>query len=171
MHKSLYFKTTFFNRFIQCFMRSVDRPPTNPKRLTIESSQEVFSVDISRRTRSSSSAHQDDNPHNQKQTEPQPALVHRFRRKALACRVKRNPPSAPSTLSNDNFMDAPSLKRQFRSASPSPSEKNSAKKIKVPSPQVLSVKSSPKFDTDVKSKQKTPRKSQVLYIYFYLFMC
>jgi hypothetical protein len=172
MHKSLYLKTIFFNRFIQCLtMRSVDRPPTNPKRLTIESSQEVFSVDISRRTRSSSSAHQDDNPHNQKQTEPQPALVHRFRRKALACRVKRNPPSAPSTLSNDNFMDAPSLKRQFRSASPSPSEKNSAKKIKVPSPQVLSVKSSPKFDTDVKSKQKTPRKSQVLYIYFYLFMC
>jgi hypothetical protein len=108
MHKSLYLKQ-FFNRFIQCLtMRSVDRPPTNPKRLTIESSR---------------SAHQDDNPHNQQQTEPQPTPVHRFRRKALACRVKRNPPSAPSTLSDDDFMDAPSLKRQFRSASPSPSEK------------------------------------------------
>ena len=70
-------------------MRSVDRPPTNPKRLTIESSQEVFFVDISRQTRSSSSAHQDDNPHNQKQNEPQPTPVHRFRRKALACRVKK----------------------------------------------------------------------------------
>jgi hypothetical protein len=46
-------------------MRSVDRLPTNAKRLTIESSQEVFSVDISRQTRSSSSAHQADNPHNQ----------------------------------------------------------------------------------------------------------
>ena len=125
-------------------MRSVDCPPSNPKRLTIESSQEVFSIDISRRTRSSSSAHQDDNPHNQKQTGPQPALVHRFGIKALACRVKRNPPSAPSTLSDDDFMEAPSLKRQFRSTSPSPTEKNSAKKIKVPSPQVPSVKSSPK---------------------------
>ena len=132
-------------------MRSVDRPPSNPKRLTIESSQEVFPIDISRRTRSSSSAHQDDNPHNQKQNEPQPTPVHRFRRKALACRVKRKPPSAPSTLFDDDFMDAPSLKRQFRSTSPSPTEKNSAKKIKVPSPQVPSVKSSPKFDIDGKS--------------------
>jgi hypothetical protein len=120
MHTSLYLKKTFSNRFYQCLiMRSVDRPPTNPKRLTIESSQEVFSVDISRRTRSSSSGHQDDNPHNQKQTEPQPAPVHRFRRKALACRVKRNP-LAPSTLSDDDFMDVPSLNRQFRPASPSP---------------------------------------------------
>jgi hypothetical protein len=120
MHTSLYLKTTFSNRFYHCLiMRSVDRPPTNPKRLTIESSQEVFSVDISRRTRSSSSGHQDDNPHNQKQTEPQPAPVHRFRRKALACRVKRNP-LAPSTLSDDDFMDVPSLNRQFRPASPSP---------------------------------------------------
>ena len=103
-------------------MKSVDRPPSNPKRLTIESSQEVFSIDISRRTRSSSSAHQDDIPQNQEQNEPQPAPIHRFRRKALACRVKRKP-LAPSTLSDDDFMDAPSLKRQFRSASPSPSEK------------------------------------------------
>ena len=70
-------------------MKSVDRPPSNPKRLTIESSQEVFSIDISRRTRSSSSAHQDDIPQNQKQNEPQPAPVHCFRRKALACRVKK----------------------------------------------------------------------------------
>jgi hypothetical protein len=104
-------------------MRSVDRPPTNAKRLTIESSQEVFSVDISTRTRSSSSTHQADNPHNQQQTDPQPAPIHRVRRKTLACHVKRNPPSAPSTLSDDNFMDTPSLKRQFRSASPSPSKK------------------------------------------------
>ena len=125
-------------------MKSVDRPPSNPKRLTIESSQEVFSIDISRRTRSSSSAHQDDNPHNQKQNEPQPTPVHRFRRKTLACRVKRKPPSAPSTLSDDDFMDALSLKRQFRSASPSPSEQISAKKLKVPSPQVPCVKRSPK---------------------------
>lgn len=29
-------------------MKAVDRPPDNPKRITIESSQEVFSVDISR---------------------------------------------------------------------------------------------------------------------------
>jgi hypothetical protein len=29
-------------------MKSIDRPPTNPKRITIESSQEVFSVDIPR---------------------------------------------------------------------------------------------------------------------------
>jgi hypothetical protein len=152
-------------------MRSVDRPPTNAKRLTIESSQEVFSVDISRRTRSSSSAHQADNPHNQQQTDPQPAPVHRVRRKALACRVKRNPPSAPSTLSDDDFMDASSLKRQFKSTSPSPSEKNRAKKIKVPSPQVPIVTSKSKFDIDVKSniitktsspKQRTPRKSHVL---------
>jgi hypothetical protein len=104
-------------------MRSVDRPPTNAKRLTIESSQKVFFIDISRQTRSSSSSHQADNPHNQQQTDPKPAPVHRVRRKALTCCVKRNPPSAPSTLSNDDFMDAPSLKRQFRSASPSPSEK------------------------------------------------
>ena len=144
MHKSMYLKTTFFNRFIQyLIMKSVDRPPSNPKRLTIESSQEVFSIDISRRTRSSSSAHQDDIPQNQEQNEPQPAPIHRFRRKALACRLKRKPP-APSTLSDDDFMDAPSLKRQFRSASPSPSEQISAKKLKVPSPQVPSVKRSPK---------------------------
>jgi hypothetical protein len=103
-------------------MRTVDRPPSNPKSLTIESTQEGFSIDISRRTRSSSSAHQDDNPHNQKQNEPQPTPVHRFRRKALACRVKTKPP-APSTLSDDDFMDAPSLKRQFRSTSPSPTKK------------------------------------------------
>jgi hypothetical protein len=70
-------------------MRSVDRPTTNAKRLTIESNQEVFSVDISRRTRSSSSAHHADNPHIQQQTDPQPAPVHRVRRKALACRVKK----------------------------------------------------------------------------------
>jgi hypothetical protein len=31
-------------------MRKVDRPPTNPKRLIIESSQECFSVDIPRST-------------------------------------------------------------------------------------------------------------------------
>jgi hypothetical protein len=31
-------------------MRKVDRPPTNPKRLIIESSQECFSVDILRST-------------------------------------------------------------------------------------------------------------------------
>jgi hypothetical protein len=31
-------------------MRNVDRPPTNPKRLIIESSQECFSVDIPRST-------------------------------------------------------------------------------------------------------------------------
>jgi hypothetical protein len=31
-------------------MRKVDRPPTNPKRLIIESSQESFSVDIPRST-------------------------------------------------------------------------------------------------------------------------
>jgi hypothetical protein len=111
-------------------MRSVDRLPTNPKRLTIESSQEVFSIDISRRTRSSSSAHQDDNPHNQKQTGPQLAPVHHFRRKALACRVKRNHPPTPSTLSDDDFMDAPSLKRQFISASPSPSEKTVQRRLK-----------------------------------------
>ena len=29
-------------------MKSVDRPPANPKRITIESSQEFFSVEISR---------------------------------------------------------------------------------------------------------------------------
>ena len=124
-------------------MKSVDRPPSNPKRLTIESSQEVFSIDISRRTRSSSSAHQDDIPQNQEQNEPQPAPIHRFRRKALACRLKRKPP-APSSLSDDDFMDAPSLKRQFRSASPSSSKQIRAKKLKVPSPQVPCVKRSPK---------------------------
>jgi hypothetical protein len=70
-------------------MRSVDRPPSNAKRLTIESSQEVFSVDISRRTRSSSSAQHANNPHNQQQIDPQPASVTRVRRKALACRVKK----------------------------------------------------------------------------------
>jgi hypothetical protein len=48
-------------------------------------------------------------------------------------------------------MDAPTLKRQFRSAAPSPSEKNRAKKIKVPSPQVPNVTSRSKFDIDVKS--------------------
>ena len=31
-------------------MRNVDRPPTNPRRLIIESSQECFSVDIPRST-------------------------------------------------------------------------------------------------------------------------
>jgi hypothetical protein len=70
-------------------MRSVDRPPSNAKRLTIESSQKVFSVNISRRTRSSSSAQHDDNPHIQQQIDPQPAPVTRVRRKALACRVKK----------------------------------------------------------------------------------
>jgi hypothetical protein len=104
-------------------MRSVDRPPTNAKRLTIESSQKIFSADISRRTRSSSSAHHADNLHIQQQIDPKPALVHCVRRKALACRVKENPPSAPSTLSDDDFMDASTLKRQFRSVAPSPSEK------------------------------------------------
>jgi hypothetical protein len=70
-------------------MRSVDRPPSNAKRLTIESSQEVFFADISRRTRSSSSAQHADNPHNQQQIDHQPAPVTRVRRKALACRVKK----------------------------------------------------------------------------------
>jgi hypothetical protein len=103
-------------------MRSVDRPPSNAKILMIESSQEVFSVDISRRTRSNSSAQYADNPHIQQQINPQPAPVTCVCRKALACRVK-NPPSAPSTLSDDDFMDAPTLKRQFRSTAPSPLEK------------------------------------------------
>jgi hypothetical protein len=70
-------------------MRSVDRPPSNAKRLTIESSQEVFSVDISRRTRSSSSAQHADNPHNQQQIDPELAPVTRVRRNALACQVKK----------------------------------------------------------------------------------
>jgi hypothetical protein len=70
-------------------MRSVHRPPSNAKRLTIESSQEVFSVDISRRTRSSSSAQHADNPHNQQQIDPHPLPVTRVRRKALACPVKK----------------------------------------------------------------------------------
>ena len=69
-------------------MRSVDHPPSNAKRLTIESSQEVFSVDISRRTRSSSSAQHADNPRIQQQIDPQPARVTRVHRKALACHVK-----------------------------------------------------------------------------------
>jgi hypothetical protein len=150
------------------------------KRLTIESSQEVFSVDISRRTRSSSSAQHADNPHNQQQIDPQPAPVTRVRRKALACRVKKNPPTVPSALSDDNFMDAASLKRNFRSAVPSTSENNRSKKIKVPSPQVPIVSSRSKIDIDVKSKiimktsspkQRTSRKSQVLCIYLCLFMC
>jgi hypothetical protein len=180
MHKSLYLKTIFSNRFIQCLtMRSVDRPPTNVKRLTIESSQEVFFVDIFRRTRSSSSAHQDDNPHNQQQTEPQPAPVHRFRRKALACRVKKSSFSSIHIFRwwfhGCSIFEAP-----IQISLTSPFRKNRAKKIKVPSPQVPSVKSSSKFEIDVKSniitktsspKQKTPRKSQVLSIYFCLFMC
>jgi hypothetical protein len=71
-------------------MRSVDRPPSNAKRLIIESSQEVFSVDISRRTRSSSSAQHADNPHNQQEIDPQSTPVSRGRIKALACRVKKS---------------------------------------------------------------------------------
>jgi hypothetical protein len=69
-------------------MRSVDRPPSNLKRLTIESNQEVFSVNISRQTRSSSPAQHADNPHIQQQIDPQPAPVTRIRKKTLACRVK-----------------------------------------------------------------------------------
>jgi hypothetical protein len=153
LHKSKYLKTTsLFYRFIHYLvMKSVDRPPSNPKRLTIESSHEVFSIDISRRTRSSSSAHQDDIPQNQEQNEPQPAPIHRVRRKALACRLKRQPP-APAALSDDDFMDAPSLKRQFRSASPSPPDQISSKKLKVPSPQVPTVKRSPKYNIIAKKK-------------------
>jgi hypothetical protein len=70
-------------------MRSDDRPPSNAKRLTIESSQEVFSVDISRRTRSSSSSQHVDNTQTKQQIDPQPLPVTRVRRKALACRVKK----------------------------------------------------------------------------------
>jgi hypothetical protein len=70
-------------------MRYLDRPPSNAKRLTIESSQEVFSIDISRHTRSSTSAQHDDNPQNKQQIDPQPLPVTRVRRKALACRVKK----------------------------------------------------------------------------------
>jgi hypothetical protein len=36
-------------------MKLVDRPPPNPKRITIESSQEVFSVDVPHLTGVSSS--------------------------------------------------------------------------------------------------------------------
>jgi hypothetical protein len=170
LHKSKYLETTsFFYRFIHYLvMKSVDRPPSNPKRLTIESSQEVFSIDISRRTRSSSSAHQDDIPQNQEQNEPQPAPIHRVRRKALACRLKRQPP-VPAALSDDDFMDAPSLKRQFSSASPSPPDQISSKKLKVPSPQVPTVKRSPKYNIIAKQnspKKKSPVKSQVICIYF-----
>jgi hypothetical protein len=35
---------------VASIMRKVDRPPTNPKHLIIESSQECFSVDIPRST-------------------------------------------------------------------------------------------------------------------------
>jgi hypothetical protein len=128
-------------------MRSVDRPPSNAKRLTIESSQEVFSVDISRRTRSSSSAQHADNPHNQQQIDPQPLPVTRVCRKALACPVKKSQPTAPSALSDDDFMAAPTLKRNFRSAAPSTSVNNRSKKksrvlnMDIPPPQVPIVSS------------------------------
>jgi hypothetical protein len=84
-------------------MRSVDRPPSNAKRLTIESSQEVFSVHISRRTRSSSSSQHADNPQTKQQIDPQPLPVTHVRRKALACQVKKSQPTAPSALSGDDL--------------------------------------------------------------------
>jgi hypothetical protein len=55
------------------------------KRLTIESSQEVFSVDISRQTRSSSSAQHADNLQNQQQIDPQPAPVTRVQSGGVFC--------------------------------------------------------------------------------------
>jgi hypothetical protein len=167
-------------------MRSVDRSPSNANRLTIESSQEVFSVDISRRTRSSNSAKHADNPHNQQQIDPQTAPVTRVRRKPLACLVKKNQPTTPSALSDDDFMDAPTLKRNFRSVVPSTSVNKRSKKkfcvlkMDIPPPQVPIVSSRSKSDIDIKSKnimktssskQMTPRKYQVLCIYLFLFRC
>jgi hypothetical protein len=94
----------FVNNYIACCnMRYVDRPPSNPKRITIESSQEVFSVDISRCRRSSNcSKHADEvkssplqqsqvlpDTQTKQQLDPQSLPVLCIRRKALAYHVKK----------------------------------------------------------------------------------
>jgi hypothetical protein len=109
-------------------MRSVDRPLSNLKRSTIESSQEVFSVDISRRTRSSSSPKHADDTQTKQQLDPQPLPVPRFRRKALTCQVKKSQHTTPAASSDNDFMLAPTLKCTFKSTEPSNSVTNHLKK-------------------------------------------
>jgi hypothetical protein len=139
-------------------MRSVDRSPSNPKILTIESSQEVFSVDFSRCTKSSSSSQHADDTQTKQQLDPQPLLVTRFRRKALACRVKKSHPITPAAPCDDDFMSAPTLKRTFKSAEPSSSVTNHRKKksrvlnTDIPPPQVPIKSSSSKSAIDLKTK-------------------
>jgi hypothetical protein len=56
-----------------------------------------------------------DDTQTKQQLDPQPLQVPRFRRKALACRMKKSQPTTPVTSSDDNFMLAPTLKRTFKS--------------------------------------------------------